>query len=75
MANSSTPRDDGAPGQGLLTTEQAAAFLGISPFTLAHWRSEGLPHPPAVKLGRRALRYRLVDLEAFTERQLERQSA
>ncbi len=65
----------GAPRPALLTTEEAAAWLGISPFTLAHWRSEGLPHPPAVQLGRRALRYRVADLEAFIERQLEPQSA
>ncbi|WP_163275537.1 helix-turn-helix transcriptional regulator [Cellulomonas iranensis] len=47
-----------ASGDELLDTAAAAALLGISPSTLAHWRSDGLPCPPAVRLGRRAIRYR-----------------
>lgn len=48
------PRD----GDELLDTAAAARLLGISPSTLAHWRSDGLPTPPPVRLGRRAIRYR-----------------
>jgi excisionase family DNA binding protein len=59
----------------LLTTAEAAAYLGVAPSTLAHWRSAGDPHPPAVKLGRRALRYRLQDLENWLEAQVEQQAA
>ncbi len=42
----------------LLTSAEAAKLLGISPSTLAHWRSGGLPCPPVVRLGERTLRYR-----------------
>lgn len=75
MENITQITTGGAGRPTLLTTEEAAAYLGISPFTLAHWRSEGLPHPRAVQMGRRALRYRPADLEAFIEQQLEEQSA
>ena len=58
----------------LLTTRQAAAFLGISPRTLEGWRNDPLRQsnvmgaPPCVRLGRgvhRVVRYRLSDLEAW----------
>lgn len=48
----------------LLTTEQAAACLGTTKRTLEAWRYEG-GGPAFVKLGRRLVRYRPRDLEAF----------
>lgn len=59
----------------LLTTTEAAAHIGVAPSTLAHWRSAGEPHPPAVRLGRRSLRYRVADLDAWLEAQVERTQA
>ena len=48
---------------GLLPTRQAAAELGLSPRTLERWRVLGTG-PVFRRLGR-AVRYALVDLEAF----------
>mgnify|MGYP000853008536 FL=1 len=57
----------------LLTPLQAAKFLGVSPRTLANWRSRG-GGPKYTKLGnpppqgrqdRRPVRYRLHDLETY----------
>lgn len=48
----------------LLTTEEAAAMLGLSPKTLRNWHSAGTG-PPSVTIGLRARRYRLSDLLRF----------
>lgn len=43
----------------LLPAKEAAALVGLSPATLAAWRSRGVAdQPPFVRLGRRAVRYR-----------------
>jgi predicted DNA-binding transcriptional regulator AlpA len=49
----------------LLTTKQAAAFLGIAPATLDNWRSlkKG---PPFLRVGAR-VRYEAADLRAWIE--------
>ena len=52
----------------LIDTRQAAEALGMSPDTLALWRSKG-EGPPFVKLGR-AVRYRRADLDAWVAEQL-----
>lgn len=52
----------------VLNDRQAAAFLGVSPGTLANWRSQGTVGVPYVRLGR-AVRYRVRDLQAFLDRQ------
>lgn len=54
------------PGD-LLTTEEASAALAVTPRTLANWRAkrEG---PAFLKIGKRAVRYRRADLEAFMRR-------
>lgn len=52
-----------------LTTKEAAAFLGISEWTLHTWRSTRRVEIPYLKMGR-AVRYRMEDLEAFKERML-----
>ncbi|HME73974.1 MAG TPA: helix-turn-helix domain-containing protein [Myxococcota bacterium] len=49
--------------RGLLPTGHAAAHLGLSPRTLERWRVLGTG-PVFRRLGR-AVRYSLVDLEAF----------
>ncbi len=49
--------------QSLFSTKDAAAYLGISPKTLACWRWQGKA-PRAHKLGG-AVRYALADLDAF----------
>ncbi len=45
---------------------QAAAYLGVSPGTLANWHSTGLRRIPHLKIGRN-VRYRKADLDAFIE--------
>lgn len=45
------------------TRAEAAAFLGVSVFTLNQWASEG-KGPRSIKVGRQCV-YRLADLEAF----------
>ena len=49
----------------LLTTEQAAEFLQISPATLVSWRRSNGP-PPYHRIGRR-IRYAVGDLIEFIE--------
>ena len=52
----------------LLTRAEAAKYLGLKAQTLAKWAMEG-KHLPVVKVGDRAVRYRLTDLEAYLRRQ------
>lgn len=49
----------------LLTTKQAAEYLGISPATLNTWRCTKRNVVPYIKVGGRHVRYRLVDFEAY----------
>jgi excisionase family DNA binding protein len=51
-------------GREVLNDRQAAAFLGVSPGTLANWRSQGTVGVPYLRLGR-AVRYRRSDLERY----------
>jgi hypothetical protein len=50
---------------GRLTRADAAAFLGLSPKTLAEWKSKGTG-PMSLRIGGRCF-YRLSDLEAFRD--------
>ena len=50
----------------LLTPNDAADFLSISPETLAQWRSQQRG-PHFIKLEGRLVRYRLTDLESYLE--------
>ena len=54
----------------LITTKQLAGRLGMKPATLANWRWRGYG-PPHVNLGGRRVRYRLRDVEAWLERQVQ----
>ena len=49
----------------LLSPKQVAAILGISIHTLAVWRHLGKNCLAWVKLGKRAVRYKLSDVERF----------
>lgn len=51
----------------LLTPEQAADMLCVSPHTLAVWRSTGRYNLAYIKAGR-LVRYKLADLIAFIEK-------
>lgn len=50
----------------LLSREEAAEYLGVSPKTLATWACTKRYPLPLVKLGR-AVKYRVADLEKFIE--------
>jgi len=51
----------------LLDQNEAAAFLGIAPKTLAEWRSQGRHSLAFVRVGR-AIRYEPAALLAFVQR-------
>lgn len=50
----------------LLDTEQAAAYIGVTPRTLEVWRCVKRHSIPYVKVGR-LVKYRLADLNAWLE--------
>jgi excisionase family DNA binding protein len=50
----------------LLTNEQAAAVLGVSPHTLNVWRSCGRYSLPFLRIGK-LIRYRRADLDAWMD--------
>lgn len=56
----------------LVTAEQAAEALGVSPSTLGVWRTTGRYNLAYVKVGSR-VRYRRDDLLAFIERRTHNQ--
>lgn len=51
----------------LLTEREVADRLRVSEKTLQNWRWCGEGGPRAIKLGKRAVRYRRADVEAFIE--------
>ena len=59
MSKTTDPHD-----RSLLTNEEGAGFLGVSPDTLAQWRSQRRG-PRYIKLEGRIVRYRREDLEAY----------
>jgi excisionase family DNA binding protein len=54
----------------LLTEKELASLLKVSARTLRAWRDAG-EGPPAIKIGRRAIRYRRSDVERWLEQQRE----
>jgi len=52
-----------------LTTEQAAAYLGIAEQTLTNWRNNRRQQIPYLKLGK-IVRYRREDLDAWLQSRL-----
>lgn len=57
------PTERNAPE--LLTRTEAAEFLGLKAQTLACWATTGRNSLPFIKVGRRSVRYRKSDLQAF----------
>ena len=57
---------DASSGEALMTTQQAAAFLGLSPRTLEGYRRKG-DGPSFVAISRNLVRYRPADLRAWLE--------
>ncbi len=53
------------PSAPLLTRDEAAAILQVSPQTLANWATTGRGGLPFVRLSKRAVRYRVADVERF----------
>ena len=53
----------------LLDRQEAAAYLGLKPQTLANWAVTRVHNLPYVKVGRN-VRYRKQDLDAFIQRNL-----
>ena len=60
--------------QQLLTTDQAARILGVSTAFLERDRWAGA-RIPFVRIGARAVRYRLGDLEAYVASRLRRSTS
>jgi predicted DNA-binding transcriptional regulator AlpA len=58
----------------LMTTEQAAAYLGWGVSTLEQSRVSGINCPQFVKMGR-SVRYRLADLEAYVASRIRTSTA
>lgn len=58
----------------LLTTSEAADYLGVSKAFLERDRWAGA-RVPFIKVGSRAVRYRLSDLENYIERQIRRSTS
>lgn len=54
----------------MMSTKEAAEFLGVSVQTLNVWRMTGRYNLPYVKVGR-IVRYRESDLQAFVARQMK----
>ena len=61
-------KEDGRPTvygpNDLLDEKEAAHYLKLAPSTLRNWRVVGRG-PSAVRVGKRARRYRVADLERF----------
>jgi len=56
-----------APAGPLLSRHEAAAYLGVTVQTLAHWACTNRVRLPFVRIGKLA-KYRQADLEAFIAR-------
>lgn len=60
--------------QHLLTTKEAASMLGVSKAFLERDRWAGA-RIPFIKLGSRAVRYRITDLESYIHSQVRRSTS
>jgi excisionase family DNA binding protein len=56
----------------LLTTEQIAQYLQVSPRTLATWRDEGMPH---IAITARSYRYQLSKVQKWLEERADDMTA
>jgi hypothetical protein len=60
-------RNPWADPNALVSTEEAAEFLNLTPFTLRRWRMGGRAELPYVALSKTRVKYRVGDLLAFVE--------
>ena len=58
----------------LLTTEQVAERIGVTPEALEHWRYRGAG-PPWLKLSHKVVRYRQSELERWLDSRTRRSTA
>lgn len=58
----------------LLTSVEAAHYLGFSPRTLENWRISG-DGPLYVRVSARCVRYRVIDLDTWTHQRLCRSTS
>jgi excisionase family DNA binding protein len=65
----SSRSEEAAPIARLLTTEDVATMTGLSPETLAQWRWLK-KEIPFVRLGKKCVRYRQSDIDAWLEKRL-----
>jgi hypothetical protein len=56
-------------GNGMMTEQEAARFVGVTVHALRAWRWRKEPGPPYLKLGS-CVRYRQQDLEKYLESRL-----
>ena len=66
VASASTAFVETIAPSGLMSTDKAAAYLGVKPATLQVWRSTNRSRLAFVKVGG-LVRYRKSDLDAFIE--------
>ena len=70
-----TVRENLLQTQGLLSSKEAAAYLGISDSSLRQARAKGntfsgkTPAPPYIRLGEASIKYRRTDLDAWIDNQ------
>jgi excisionase family DNA binding protein len=72
MSMSQFMKSSPAPSPILVDCREAARLLSISPRTLWHLTNDG--EIPSLKIGKKCVRYRLIDLDAWTQKQVERQN-
>ena len=63
-----------ASPDALMSEDQAAGFLAVSPRTLRNWRTRG-SGPKYVKVSARCIRYRMRDLAEWTEKRTRRSTS
>lgn len=63
--------DPAKSSEQLLTAEDVAKVVGLSPETLAQWRSQGRGIP-FIKISRNCVRYRQTDLDTFLAERIVR---
>jgi excisionase family DNA binding protein len=60
----------GERGEEMLTEQAVARILGVSVSTVRRLRASG-EGPPSIRVGKRAIRYRRADVEAWLRRRGE----
>lgn len=58
-----------------LIPKQAADYLGLSPKTLEKWRTDGTDGPPYAKMGAKAVRYDMDELDLWVKSRSRRSTS